>query len=85
MKLKLKLKHCCRMDLDLILGSDFGSNRVCVDQSEIRNSGITAAFIFHDIILLEGVLRDERTRWGIKILLEVPRSTKKLNKVFYQN
>ena len=35
-------------------------------------------FIFHDIILLEGVLRDERTRWGIKILLEVPRSTKKL-------
>ena len=23
---------------------------------------------------LEGVLRDERTRWGIKILLEVPRS-----------
>jgi hypothetical protein len=28
--------------------------------------------------VLEGVLRDERTRWGIKILLEVPRSTKKL-------
>ena len=31
-----------------------------------------------------GALRDERTRRGIKILLEVPRSTKKLNKVFYQ-
>jgi hypothetical protein len=32
--------------------------------------------------VLGGELRDERTRWGIKILLEVPRSTKKLKNVF---
>ena len=31
--------------------------------------------------VLGGVLRDERTRWGIKILLEVPRSTKKYQEV----